>query len=304
MLFGIIDIGSNTIRLTVYDVDQEAKTFTTFLKFKTMAALVSYIDPKTRMMSPAGVDRLVNVLRGYLECASKFKEMSGPYAFATAGVRNAKNSKDVIAHVRKALGIKIDLIPGEEEGRLGYVGAQLQSKLEGGIHIDVGGGSTEVTVYERRKVLCAKSVPFGSLSLFDEYVSGFLPTPAEADRIRDALSRALLQQDFPQTTTAPSASGVGGSVRAARRLRDAWVDCPASPTTISLEEISQVIDHAAYDPRRSLREILQIAPERAHTCIPGVIAIQTVMRVFGATELEVLSTGVREGYLLGKVLNW
>lgn len=306
MLYGIIDIGSNTIRLSVYDVDERTGDFTLFFKLKTMAGLVSYIDPDTRKMSDAGVEKLERVLADYLRCTSKFRDLKGPYVFATAGVRNAKNAKDVVARVDRALGLSIDLVSGKDEASLGYEGAMRVSDLRTGVQLDVGGGSSEVTTFRNGRPLNATSIPVGSLSLFDRFVHGFLPVPAEADRIRAVIDDALERDEDFNGFSCKNASGVGGSARVALRLRDAWVGgdrhAGRAGRTITAAEIAQVLERVSYDPHRALRDILQIAPERAHTCIPGIVVIQTVMRHFGCERMEVNDSGVREGYLMTRVL--
>lgn len=304
MLYGVIDIGSNTVRLTVFDVDEQGRTFSTFFKLKTMVGLVSYIDPQTRLMSDQGIDRLVDVLNGYLDCARKFREFNGPFAFATAGVRNATNSQRVIQAVEDRCGIRVDLVSGSDEARLGYVGAMRQSSLKSGLQIDVGGGSTEVTTFSKGQVTHSTSIPQGSLSLFDQFVRELMPKPVELDRIADLVRRGL--SDVPQFhgVKCKKASGVGGSVRAARRLRDAMAASGDPGGDLTLEQLDDIIGRVLYDPDSAARTILRVAPERAHTCIPGIAVVREVMRYFGAATLEVHDAGVREGYLQDRVLGW
>jgi exopolyphosphatase/guanosine-5'-triphosphate,3'-diphosphate pyrophosphatase len=304
MLYGVIDIGSNTVRLTLFDVDHDSHTFSTFFKLKTMAGLVSYIDPKTSNMSDEGVAKLVKVLKGYLECAAKFRNLETPRAFATAGIRNAKNAEKVIQRVERECGISIDLISGSEEARLGYMGAMLQSKLTTGLQIDVGGGSTEVTTFRNGKLLHSISISQGSLSLFETYVHELLPAPVEMDRIRGEVRAAIQATPQFKGFSCQTASGVGGTVRAARRLRDAWMPECASQPNLTIDQIDEVISNVCYDPYNATRTILRVAPERAHTCIPGLVDVQTVMKCFGVQEIEVHDAGVREGYLLRHVLKW
>lgn len=304
MLYGVIDIGSNTIRLTIYEVDEQTNAFSTLFKLKTMAGLVSYIDKKSGMMDKAGMERLVDVLQSYLACAARFKELNGPHIFATAGVRNAKNAREVIERAEKACGLPIELLSGREEAELGYAGAMYQSMLTTGVQIDVGGGSAEVTTFDHGAISHVTSIPHGSLSLFGTFVHELLPTPAESDRIRALIRKHLTEVEGFKGFTCSVASGVGGSVRAASRLRDTWCPDERGPrANVTRDQVKAVLDFVAYDPHRASRDILRVAPERAHTCIPGLLVVETVMDAFGAAELEVHEFGVREGYLLAHVLH-
>lgn len=304
MLYGVIDIGSNTIRLTVYEVDPATKRFSTFFKVKTMAGLVSYIDKKSGRMTDEGTQKLIDVLNEYLACTARFKNLQGPYAFATAGVRNAKNAHAVIERASHACGIAIDLVSGTEEAALGYVGAMQQSSLVRGVQIDVGGGSTEVSTFDQGAIVHAHSIPEGSLSLFSSQVRGLLPTPREADTIRMLIRERLDGVKAFKGFSCPTASGTGGTLRAALRLRNAWLpNDAAAPSHLSAGQMDAIIERVFYDPHGSMRDILRIIPERVHTCIPGLLATREVLDAFGTQELEVHDFGVREGYLLTKVLN-
>ena len=304
MLYGVIDIGSNTIRLTVYEGDPATGKFSTFFKLKTMAGLVSYIEKKSGRMSEEGVQKLIEVLDGYLACTARFKDLVGPFAFATAGIRNAKNANEVIEHVKHACGIDIDLVSGREEAELGYLGAMRQSALTRGVQIDVGGGSTEVSTFDQGALIHAHSIPEGSLSLFSSQVHGLLPTPREADGIRELIREQLAGVKAFAGFSCPVASGTGGTLRAATRLRNAWAPDKNGPQArLTRAQMDAVVDRVFYDPHGSVRDILRIAPERVHTCIPGLLVASEILSLFGARELEVHDFGVREGYLLAKVFD-
>lgn len=304
MLVGVIDIGSNTVRLTVYDVDEENRSYSTFFKMKTMAGLVSYIDRKTQLMSDKGVAVLTGTLDEYLTCTRKFRDIQGPHAFATASLRNARNCAKVIRQVEKSCGLQVDLISGNEEARLGYIGAMRSSTLTGGMQIDVGGGSTEVTTFEQGELLHSVSIPAGSLSLFTSYVHGMLPSPAEMGRIRQHFHTELEQVEEFKGFSCSTASGVGGSVRVGRRIRNAWMHDVDPASNLSYEQIGKILDWVGYDPYEATRFLLQTAPERIHTAVPGLVDVHALMEHFGVQEIEVHDSGVREGYLLSHVLGW
>ena len=298
-----IDIGSNTIRLTVYEVDERNRTFSAFFKLKTMAGLVSYIDKKTSLMSKEGVERLIEVCEEYLACAAHFKDLNGPFRLCHGGCAHSEIAREVIRRVEKACGMHIDLISGREEAELGYVGAMYQSRLTTGVQIDVGGGSVEVSTFSDGRILQATSIRRGRSRCSAPTCTTCCPPPAESDRIREAIrSRIRDVKDFRGFSCA-TASAVGGSARAARRLRNAWYPDRKDAPEVTREEIALVLDRASYDPYAATRDILRVVPERAHTCIPGLLVIETVMDEFGASTLEISDFGVREGYLLTRVFD-
>ena len=191
MLEGIVDIGSNSVRMTVYDCDVQTNEFRPFFKLKNQLGLASHIDPQSGKLDEGGVDALISTLKEYRRAASRFTELDRLSCFATAAIRNSSNCQEVLDKVDELCGVQVELLSGVEEARLGFVGAMWHSGATSGVQIDVGGGSSEVLIFEDGQAKDATSVPMGSLSLFEKYVDGLLPTAREAKDIREAISKRV-----------------------------------------------------------------------------------------------------------------
>lgn len=136
----VIDIGSNSMRLSVYETT-EAGTFTILFKDKIMAGLAGYVEEGA--LSPEGITRAILGLRSF---RGTLRALNIPQVavFATASLRNIRNTAQAVAEIQRGTGFAIEVLSGEEEARLGYAGAMEELALSEGLFVDIGGASTEV----------------------------------------------------------------------------------------------------------------------------------------------------------------
>lgn len=303
MIYAIIDFGSNTLRLSIYEVDpKDPYGFVNLLNKKTMAGLASYLDEEGNLREE-GIDKAIEILKSYQRRIANF-DVAGTDIVATAVLRKANNVERVKKRIKKETGLDVNVIPGIDEARYGFLGAMATQELSEGCLIDIGGASTELVVFKGDKIENAYSLPFGSLSLYLDHVSGLIPTPKEIDTIRERVSAELKTLEDIQGKKFKILSGVGGSVRAAGKLRDDWFheETRRSITDVSAEEIERIFGIVNYDPHGAMRKVLMVVPDRVHTAIPGIVCADTIRDFFGSHSIRICKYGVREGYLLGKVL--
>lgn len=301
MEHAIIDVGSNSIRLVVYDVDSKKDEPNIIYNNKIMAGLASYID-EDGTMSERGIKRAVNAINAHLNQARKF-HVASTSVFATACIRNASNSKAIRKRIDKDCNIKMTVLSGDEEAQLGLEGALHTIESGCGVLFDMGGGSTEITYFSNRKSKTSVSLPLGSLNLFLNHVEGLFPTEEEVHAIRAEMNEAL--EDLIAKAGRPCTSlfGIGGSVRAVAKLDGVLHHDGETPAGITAEEIENMLT-LAYEPgNTTLRTVLSIAPNRVHTIFPGMAGIAQIVSCFKADEVHVAKYGVREGFLYDRVLS-
>lgn len=301
--YGIIDVGSNTIRLCVFEVTDNGKAhqaphISTLLNNKVMAGLASYVVDGT--MTKEGIDRAIDVIGDHLKNASYF-QCREVHVFATACLRNCRNSEQAVADIVAGIHEPIDLLPGETEAHLGFRGASLDRPIDEGILIDIGGGSVEMTRISRGVEGCGISLPQGSLSSFSQYVHGLVPTLQEMARITKAF-RSLLDQHPVEEYRADRLCGIGGSVRSAMKV---YGDLFCEGERLGYLEpahIERMLEAYRDDGAAFAHGALHTAPDRVHTFIPGCLLLREIFAVTGASRLDVAKKGVREGYLVERVL--
>lgn len=301
MRLAVIDLGSNTIRLCVYDVAEGSVK--TIVNRKQMAGLASYVEQGE--LSDEGIDVAVRIVRKQLKRAALF-EPERIDVFATAVLRNIRNSKRATAVIAQQAGVPVVLLSDAEEAHLGFAGAAFGTDIDSGVLIDIGGGSSEVTRVRKGVDTDRISVAQGSLSSFEAHVADILPTASEAECIRTAFARR-----FEETLRAAGASpadfrhetlfGIGGSVRAVAevcgQLREG-----RDGKTLTYEDVLYLCTCLFTDRRRFIHAVIRVAPERLHTVACGLLIIKELFDLTGGRSLTVCKNGLREGYLLERMV--
>ena len=164
----IIDIGSNSIRLTLYETD--GLSFKILFREKIMAGLAGYVEDGK--LSAEGIECACAGLltfRGILQTLA----IDRISVFATASLRNISNTKQALSVIHAATGYSVEVISGEDEALFGYAGAMRELHLTGGAFLDIGGASTEIVTFEDGRPVDFASFPIGSLSLYRRCVKKF-----------------------------------------------------------------------------------------------------------------------------------
>ncbi|QIB67992.1 phosphatase [Aminipila butyrica] len=296
-MYGVIDIGSNTIRLAVYEV--ENKEIKLLFNKKSAASLASYVD-KEGALSTKGIHKAISVLKDFKIFADNLP-LAQLFVFATASLRNITNSESAVAQISQKTGLAIDLVSGEQEGIYDFFGVSLQTQLNTGLLIDIGGGSTEFVVYQDGVIEKSVSIPIGSLNLHKKYVKGVLPSQKEVQKICKRINKEL--ETISGIQAAPLLYGVGGTLRAACKLNNQLFDLPSDCNKIKLKSLQEIILGFSGNARIVIQKMLESTPERIHTIFPGILILHEICKKFDTKIIYVSSYGIREGYLFTKLFS-
>ncbi len=297
-MYGIIDIGSNTIRLSMYKSD--GVKFTPMFNKKFMAGLAGYVD-EDGYLSEQGIDKAVSSLSQFKQIIENV-EPKEVFAVATASLRNITNSEEATAEIEKRTGIKIDVISGNDEAIYDFVGATSFLDLKDGILIDIGGGSTELVFYKNSEIVNTFSMPIGSLNMYKNHVKDIIPNAKEFAKIEKNVKEELKKLgDAAKGSGYTLTCGVGGTVRAVRAIRDE-ISPEFAKNSITMFEIDVLL--SAFKSNRSFatQKIIKCIPDRIHTLLPGMIILNTVAKKYKCESIMISEYGVREGYLYTKLL--
>ncbi len=302
-MHAIVDVGSNTVRMNVYDVN-DGKLKVLFSKKETVG-LASYV--RGQYMSGAGVERVIQVLtefRGVLDNLN-IPEM---HVFATAALRNVKNSQEAVEEINRRTGIQVQVISGREEAELDFMGAAIESNIKKGLLVDIGGGSTELVAYKDGSILSAVSIPKGSLNSYNKYVKGILPTKEERKAIKkDFVAKLDGLRAFEGSNKYKLICGVGGTVRAALKLDKLFFGESLAEDILPVAHIGYIIKAMEQKDNRekflkNMSLLLDVVPDRIRTIMPGMIILYAVAKRFKCDAIMVTKTGVREGFMYNYVL--
>lgn len=296
MVYGIIDVGSNTIRLSIYKYENNKVIL--LLNKKIMAGLAGYVTKGE--LSKEGIKTACNVLREFKDIVENF-QVNNTFVFATASLRNIRNTNEAVTRIKEEVGFDVDVVLGEDEALYDFIGAVQVVDVSDGILIDIGGGSTEIVMYKNKKVVKAYSIPLGSLSMYSKYVSDLFPTEDERMAIKGEVLHHL--DDLQGIEANNFACGVGGTIRATGKLcASMFKKKKEDKMLINCESIKKLFKKLDESERSVLDKILKVIPDRVHTIIPGMIILKTIVKYYGIKEIIISPYGVREGYLFSKVL--
>ncbi len=204
-MYAIIDVGSNTVRMNIYKIEQGQLSLV--MGKKEAVGLASYV--KNGQMLPEGVNRACEVLSEFRSILQDLG-ITDYHVFATAALRNAVNSHAAVEEIVERTGICIEVLSGETEAELDFIGASHAVDVTDGLLIDIGGASTELVVYENSEIKKKVSLPVGSLNIYDRYVSNLLPSRSERKAVKQMVLQLLKQDTDLYYGEYPIVCGVGG----------------------------------------------------------------------------------------------
>lgn len=302
MKYSVVDIGSNSIRLTVYKVKDGR--FRILFKEKRMLGLAGYVEDGC--INEQGIARAIQGLSEFRAILDSLGIKSNIYVFATASLRNIANTDEAEARIEAATGLAIDVITGEEEALLGYTGVMQEISAKSGVFVDIGGGSTETAVFSGGEPRMLRSYREGSLKLYKECVEGILPGKSGVKRINAAIKREFgkqpLQNDKGNAGKNRALICTGGTARSILKFVRYMDRDAAESRIVTVKQFERLGALFLGDRKKAADIILRVDPERIHTIIPGYLIMKYIVQRFGIKEMTVGSYGVREGYLCQRIL--
>ncbi|KMO61945.1 exopolyphosphatase, partial [Lacticaseibacillus rhamnosus] len=173
--FAVIDLGSNSARMTIWSIEQEVVK--PVKRLKEMVRLSEDMG-SSRILQPAAMARTLKALQGFKAELDKYDDIDLK-AVATAAVREAKNQKDFLKRVKNEAGLTISVIPGTREAEYDFLGVINTLPIQNALIMDTGGASTELILVQNRKLQHLVSIPFGSVNLSERFLNPDVISAAE-----------------------------------------------------------------------------------------------------------------------------
>lgn len=299
--YAIVDIGANSVRMNIYDINKDDGSFTVAASARSMLGLAAYA--KDGALSPDGCGKLFSVLREFLARANSIP-CDAFSAFATASLRGLSNSAALCADIERRLGISIEIISGEKEAAYDLDAIRYRfPDTKAGTLLDLGGGSTEIVTFDSTNAREAVSFPIGCVMLMKRFTDCDKQSPFPSDRELAAISSYV--NDTLATHPAFLGIGgtaylIGGTARAAAKLHSALVggESVTDGYTFSASDLKKTADAALLDARQGGKLIRAVVPDRITTVIPGITAYLAIAEALKLDAFTISTAGVREGYLL------
>lgn len=286
---GIIDIGSNSIRLVVYDQLKRAPV--PLYNEKVMCQLGKGLA-STGVLNPAGVPMAKAGIRRFIAMAKNMRAYN-LHIMATAAVRDATDGAAFAQSLEAELGIPIDIISGDREAKLGAFGILASVHQPDGITGDLGGGSMEMVRLSGNTLSNHATLPIGALRLMDE-------TKGEREKLHSIIARAFESINWLAGEKPNNFYAIGGSFRAIAHLHMSLRDYPLHilhQYTVAGEEFAGFARELAQLSLEKIEKLPTIPAKRAPTIAPAAMILSKVMEVLSPKHIVFSASGIREGYL-------
>ena len=290
---GIIDIGSNSVRLVIIDI-KENRAHHLIENLKRTIRLRSGVD-QGGLLTEHGIDNAVETIALFVKFCQA-RRVNRIIAVATAAVRQAANGNVLVDRILKQTGVQTHVLSGEEEAYLGYLGLVNTVTETTGLMADLGGGALKLVGFADRLNRQSVTLEFGAVSLMEKFDMADLP---KAKNLRSF--EAFLVEPFsqiPWLSEYPKLLGIGGTFRSLARVYRNHVQYVPDLTdgiiipSAAVEELYRMLSTMDLQRRRQVPGLEQA---RADLIVTGVGIIYRLLQASGCPELMVSASSIRDG---------
>ena len=292
----IIDIGSNSIKFFVGELAAD-RTIKTVLDTNDIARLGEGID-STGAISPEAMERNVASVAAF---AKQAKELGADriVSAGTMALRKASNSAEFVEKVKKACGVEVQIIPGEEEARLSYLAILSGLPLEKDADLvvfDTGGGSTEFIYGKGTQMVKRFSVNLGAVRITENYLKADPVSPAD---VQAAI--AQIDKEFKEAGVNGKPAqlvGMGGTVTSMGAVKHKMVKYDPSViqgSRLTKKDIEEQIEEYSKRTVEQRKELPGLQPKRADVILAGACILKVITDRLGADGLTISDRGLRHG---------
>ncbi len=293
----VIDIGSNSMRLTLYEINED--NFKILFREKIMAGLAGYVE--SNVLTSDGIKCACDGLLEFKHTLEAL-QIENVFVFATASLRNIANTDEAVNEIKVKTDFDVEIISGAVEATLGYYGALQELSISDGLVIDIGGASTELVTFKENQILTSHSFSVGSLSLYKKCVKNILPGKDSMKKIKTMIKKTIQLDKTYEKETPNTFIAVGGTARGILKLAQKYYGLDTSCHVLTAQQLRGLSVLLCRKEQDRINLILKLEPERIHTLVPGYMILQYIFEYFDADEMIVSDYGVREGYLCQKLL--
>ncbi len=320
-MWAVMDIGTNSTRLLVAEYEKQTGRLRVLKRMLKITRIGEGMSADNKTMSSRAIERTIRVLEGFAEMIAAYSVKSVRLV-ATQAVREAVNQDELVEKIKERLGWTLEVIPGEEEAKLSYLGAvQGLKTARYPLVVDIGGGSTEFLLseegqaeHERRielgegegqeteeaevkakgnvkgEGLQVRSLSFGALRLLENPVSN-----AEIEKF---LAKGLENFVLPLETSLVAVGGTATTLAAVKLGLVSYDAEKVQGLTLGLSEIKYIYERLqALQPVERL-QVPGITPGREDIIIPGLQILGCIMSFLQSTHLTISDQDLLQGLIL------
>ncbi len=303
MRIAVVDIGSNSTRLLIADVE-DGRVTSELERRSTVTRLGQGVDADGRLSDDA-MHRVYSTLDEY-RTAIDDHGADQAVAVLTSAVRDAANGQEFADTVKERYALVPHVLSGDEEARLTFLGATSERDADDptpALVVDIGGGSTELVIGTGHETSFHVSTQAGVVRQSERHIHTDPPTDAELDALRDDVRETLAvgvpDEHRRAVKHAIAVAGTATSLAAIAQRLDPYDPEKVHGYVLSREECERILAWLASIPLDERRQVPGLHPDRAPTIVAGVVILLAVLELFDLNQVEVSEHDILRGAALG-----
>jgi len=276
--FATIDIGSNAIRLLISNVyKRDSKFFTTKNSLIRLPVRLGQDAFKNGKISKTNITRLIDSLKSF-QLIMKVHNVEKYLAYATSALRSSSNGELIVNEVSNKIGLNIEIISGSKEAKIITNNNKFFSNENTYCFLDVGGGSTELTLFKKNKIISSKSFKIGGVRLINNLVKN-----STWKKLEEWIYENLVTQKNIRLV------GLGGNINKIFKISGNNIGVPLKKSLldISIDKLNKMTE---FDKTIKLK----LNPDRIDVIVPAGKIYQFVMDKLNSKEIIVPKIGLAD----------
>lgn len=298
---GIIDIGSNSIKLIIVEINNNLHNEIFHKKFQTR--LSDFVGRENKELSSEGMKNFFGIIFTFKKFCDDFN-CDEIIAVATESLRQIKNSTEIINHISNSLEVRIRVLSPSEECYYGYV-SSIPDKLNNYVHLDIGGGSVEIGLVKDKILIKSVSIPMGALIITNKFHIKDGICDEEISQIKEYLFEKLKNILWINECKNLTTVIIGGSIKTIGRIHQKEYNIMSNIHGYELnhndiEILLKKISHL------SLEEIVNntgISKSRGDILLGALIILNSLISYFQSSKIIISKFTIREGIINDYVKN-
>ncbi|MBR1969386.1 MAG: hypothetical protein IKA17_03420 [Clostridia bacterium] len=283
--FAVIDLGSNSVRMTINSADENGE-WEVLEKIRDTVRLSENMG-SDMILKKASIDRVIDALKRFYTIAEKYN-CTKIKAVATAAVRYARNKEEFLSRAKNEANIEFQVISGEDEAYYSYLAIKSTVGIDDGVLMDTGGGSTEITLVKNGALVNSISLPLGAVVMTEN---------VEEENLKEYVKEKLSEIPWLSECENLPLYAIGGSARTAgmlamkRHLSSAEIE----GLRIKNSAFEEMYENVYLTPKDKRKDIAGMDVSRADIILAGITPAKIFMGLNNTPEIIICLSGVKEG---------
>ena len=299
-IYGIVDLGSNVMSLSIFKEEDGGLEFLLTDNRESITATYKQDNALTQ----EGIYQLIMLLEDF-DGIMDSNNVTFKYFFATSSLRKLDNCNKVVADVKNVMGIDLHVLSGEDEARAGFDAVKfLDLTSDDGLLIDIGGGSCEFVPFIDKSPILTESMPIGSRSCYEDYVSSMFPNETEILNIQNRVEMELGRLRVNNSGPIDDLYGNGGTLFTVRQTLIYLNYIDNETYVIPSSMLDTLLSKLLENTTESYQIISDVAPDRMNTLVPGIVIAIQISNHFQVKNIHFCKGQLEEGIVYELIENY